>query len=483
MPRSSNVADSASNHDSCSKNMFAGFEHPTANFIYCPNQFFDVCLSNCSRNVVRLVAYFLFKTLGWLDRGGNPIQQNVSVSYCELITHAGVSRGAIRAAIDDAIAAGYIVCTRHGQPKSLGQAGQTATYKLQWDEHNQYTTDAKSFRGFYAGEGHRTPIPNAFFDRVLPQERLAVVKVVGTVLRHTIGYQNQFGGRRSAAPLSYSYIQRYAKLRDRSSISQAIKLAISKGYIQQISQGIVDPRATMRRAATYGVNWRTEVMTDTVSSRTKPAILDRFKNQTSNGSKNRPADRSRKQTKETTQEKDTYKQQPTRPAVVKNADAYQLLIDAGFDEHTASQLSESRGVVEIQNQIAWMKFRKADSNPLGLLRRAIEHAWTEPDSAKVQRKKHQHAEKERQKAEEKKLHDAEVTKAKQATRRRRRQALPVWHSLSAKERKTIEEHAYDRLRSNFDRKRFRNKENYRLNQSLDELCRRNAESGIASPSS
>ena len=60
-----------------SEDSFLGFEHVTANFIYCPNQFFDVCLPNCSRTVIRIVAYMLLRTLGWLDSNGDPIEQNV----------------------------------------------------------------------------------------------------------------------------------------------------------------------------------------------------------------------------------------------------------------------------------------------------------------------------------------------------------------------------------------------------------------------
>ena len=50
---------------------FQGFEPLTANFIYCPNQFFDVCLPHCSRGAVRFVAYLLLRTLGWRDENGN----------------------------------------------------------------------------------------------------------------------------------------------------------------------------------------------------------------------------------------------------------------------------------------------------------------------------------------------------------------------------------------------------------------------------
>ena len=41
--------------------------------------------------------------------------------------------------------------------------------------------DPTKFRGFFAGEGNRTYIPNQFFDVVIPNETLAVTKVVGSI--------------------------------------------------------------------------------------------------------------------------------------------------------------------------------------------------------------------------------------------------------------------------------------------------------------
>ena len=95
--------------------VFPGFEPLTGNFLYCPNQFFDVCLPNYSRGVLRLVAFMLRRTLGWLDKDGNPIEQDVKVSYSDLISKAGVSRGAARKAIEEAIEGGFIRRTRHGR--------------------------------------------------------------------------------------------------------------------------------------------------------------------------------------------------------------------------------------------------------------------------------------------------------------------------------------------------------------------------------
>ena len=105
---------------------FNGFEHLTANYLYCPNQFFEVCLPNHSRGTVRLVAFMLRKTLGWLDKEGNPIEQNISISYRDLIDEAGISRGAIRKALDEAVAGGFNICIQKGQANKNNQTADPA---------------------------------------------------------------------------------------------------------------------------------------------------------------------------------------------------------------------------------------------------------------------------------------------------------------------------------------------------------------------
>ena len=172
----------SSQHQPESTTSFAGFEPLSANYLYCPNQFFDLCIRNCSRGTVRIVAYQLRQTLGWLDREGNPINQTIRVTYSDLIAKAGVSRGAISNAMSDAVAAGFIECCASAAPSRKGQTAESASYSLRWSRHADYTKSPDSFDGFYAGEGHRTPIPNSFFDHVISKEPLAVVKVVGTVL-------------------------------------------------------------------------------------------------------------------------------------------------------------------------------------------------------------------------------------------------------------------------------------------------------------
>ena len=260
---------------------FNGFEHLTANYLYCPNQFFEVCLPHHSRGTVRLVAYLLRKTLGWLDTEGSPIEQDISVSYRDLINEAGISRGAIRKALDEAVAGGFIICIQQGKGNGNNQSSETACYAPRWDTDTQYHKNSEKFNGFFAGEGYRTPIPNSFFDLIVRQETLSVVKVVGSVLRHTVGYQNQFGGRRQIAPLSYSYIQKYVNLSDRSTLSAAIQHAIETGYIHCVQKGGIDPSHNKRRPSTYALRWHEQANGEVNGSKTRPATRQRFKNQTS----------------------------------------------------------------------------------------------------------------------------------------------------------------------------------------------------------
>ena len=112
------------------KQSFPGFEPLTGNFLYCPNQFLDICLPNSSRGTARIVAYVLRQTLGWLDEDGNPINERVRVSYSDFVKKAGVSKGSIHAAVNEAIAAGYLVQCEIGAPNSAGSAGRSSEYAL-----------------------------------------------------------------------------------------------------------------------------------------------------------------------------------------------------------------------------------------------------------------------------------------------------------------------------------------------------------------
>ena len=474
-----------------SEKPFSGFQPLTANFIYCPNQFLDLCLPHSSRGVVRLVGYLLRRTLGWLDKNGDPIEQEIAVSYREIIADAGISRGGIRDAIDESLRRNFIRCTRTGQ-KAIGmQAALTGSYALQWDPAQAYVTSLESFHGLYAGEGYRTPIPNAFFDRVIRQESLAVIRIIGTVLRHTVGYQNQFGGRRTECPLSYSYLQSVTNIHDRTTLSRALQTSIQQGYIRRVEDGHFDPNGERRKAATYAVRWLDEGIANAIGSKTRPVSVERsknptshfeavqkpdqlqFRNPTSDRPKTRPENQFKNPTHVKTLQKDTYKQQATDHAVVENVEGIQLLRRAGFDGKMATMLSRHASAEEITKQIEWLKVRNPQRNPLRMLRRAIEDHWSAPATTDIGLNPPRSLDRELE-IEVRQAHlrsTAEMHKQDRLTERSH--LLQQWHRLSASEQAACRQQAIDQAPSETVRRLLLRHQDLRSppNEILDMMVR------------
>jgi len=369
------------NASSAAAARFEGFALPTSNTTYAPNQFFDVCLPHYPRGVVRLVAYVIRKTLGWCDAHGNPQSEQHRISFNELESKAGISRDMIRSAVDEAITGHFIRRVRLGAPNRSGTSASTAVYELAWDEHSeQYTKDPKKFRGFFAGEGNRTYIPNQFFDVTVPNETLATVKVVGAIIRFSIGFQNKFGHRRQQVALAYQDIQNYTRMRNRGTLSDAITIALERNYIQCIEEGVFDKNAgRLSRPATYALKWLNKPAAGQNGQKNVPEIstpVRRSENRTGNGQKNVPDQRSEKRTDiQIKQRNKTSKQQDAVAA------AFLRLREEGFDERAAHAIASAYPTERIERQVRWMSGRRVRRNRLGFLRAAIEHDWSAPAAA------------------------------------------------------------------------------------------------------
>lgn len=365
---------------------FAGFKPPTSNTTYTPNQFFDVVMPNASRGCVRIVAYLIRKTLGWCDANGNPQREQIEVSYAELIRKAGLSRDVIRPALDEGLEKHFIVCLREGRRAALGDRGESALYALKWDASPHYARSLKEFRGFYEGEGHRTDIPNEFFDRLVPNETQAVIKVVGSIIRYSIGFQAKHGCRRQQATLAYSQIMKSSGLSSRPTLAAAIQEAIRKNYILRLDPGYFSARLDERRSATYAVRWsdgfhaELPPTADEGSREIAPAglwkkqsgndtsrAIEQSGNQTSSSREIAPVGQSVFHTIETKPLNEKQKQQ-----------AADLLKREGFDAQTAAELASKYSGEVIRRQTEWISERNATRSRTGLLRRAIEGDWPRP---------------------------------------------------------------------------------------------------------
>ena len=375
---------------------FAGFALPTSNTTYTPNQFFDVCLPYSSRGCVRLVSLMIRKTLGWCDEHGRPQQEQIRLSYADFEA-AGISRAMIKAAAAEAIKRRFMKCVRNPEAKTASRASVSALYELNWDESPDYIKDPSRFRGFFAGDGNRTYVPNQFFDDVITREPLAVVKVVGSVIRFSIGFVNKWGHRRTHVALSYTHIQRYSKIRNRQNLSGAIHAAIAANYLQRVEEGYFDPNGGVQsRKATYAVKWRSEAMRQPIGMKNVPAAessKNRSEIRTGIGMKNVPDDRFEIRTGlEIKQINKTLKQQQPAASFKEREDeagaraaALELLGGEGFDYQTAQKLAENYPIERIVRQIDWIGDRRVRKNRVGMLRLAIEQDWSKPAAAKLGR--------------------------------------------------------------------------------------------------
>jgi len=358
--------------------VFAGFALPTSNTTYTPNQFFDVCLPYSSRGVVRLVGYLIRQTLGWCDAEGRPKTEQHTVSY-EDFQRAGISREMVRAAVHQAVSSHFITCVRKPRPNRAGQPAVSGLYELKWDERGDYIKDPGQFRGFFAGEGNRTYIPNQFFDELLPSESIGVLKVVGSVIRFSIGFQNKWGHRRRNVALSYQHIQNYSHLRDRKTLSAALQHALASNYLERVEEGYFDPDGgRLSKAAVYALKWLYSAAVFPNGQKSLPAGIEaknRSENPTGNGQKSLPAERSENPTDiEIKQINKTSKQQTDVAA------AFSKLRGAGFDTTAAQAIASKHPLDQIERQLGWIEFRQVKRTRLGLLRTAIEQDWPDPTS-------------------------------------------------------------------------------------------------------
>jgi hypothetical protein len=372
-------APALSSHPAPSVPDFAGFLPPVSNTTFTPNQFFDVCLPHCSRSAIRVVAYFLRRTLGWCDQYGRPQEEQIEISFRELAAKAGVSRDRLRAALDEAIAGHFLECVREGRPNRAHEAGQSALYRLCWHDSVGYEKDPAVFRGFFEREGNRTDIPNQFFDHIVPNEPLSVIKVVGSIIRSSIGFATRRGARRQWASLSYSQIQNFTRLSSRKELAAALRTALARQYIVRLEAGNFTHEKAEQRSAVYALRWVDgwSGNQDGLKSQPGKSHPDRPEIPTSDGPIPRPVVEPEIPTSIKTKLKNETEKQPQVEAAA-DLHPFNLLLQEGFNKETARELAASVRLEVIRQQIEWLPLRAPARSRLGMLRRAMEGNWPPP---------------------------------------------------------------------------------------------------------
>ena len=398
------------------KETFSGFPDFRANVTFVPIQFFTVVVPHCSRGTVRIVGYALRKVLGWVDEQGNPTREQLRFTYRELIEHAGVSRDSIAEAIREATEKQFLRCIKSPHPDRLGESAQSGVYEILWDNEGRYTDNPADFKGFYFPEAAvideldgsrlvarpkaaRKNIPNTFFDYLLPRERLSVIRTVGALLFYSIQW-GPGGERKVPVTKSITELSRLTKL-SRQHTHEAVMEACERGYIEQTDAGCFDPAAgTNSRSATYAIHWTSSgqiVQTSPVGKSEREIAPKRQRSEKVHGLPVRKSERNqsnkvngeRSEMVNDIRIKKELKTLNTTTGANDNGGLVQLAVvvsgfdllrKAGFDERTARRLADKHSTEIIEKQIHWLDRRTTSRNRLGLLRRAIEKNWPQPES-------------------------------------------------------------------------------------------------------
>lgn len=340
------------------------------------------------------------KILGWVDEHGNPTREQLQFSYRELIENAGVSRDSIAGALREAVERRCLRCVQSPRPDQSGQSGQSGIYELCWDQEGRYTDSLEEFRGFFYPEAAivevadgsrlaqrskaaRKNIPNAFFDYLLPRERLSVIRVVGALMFYSIQW-GPGGERKVPVTRSITELSRLTKL-SRQHVHDAIMEARGCGYIEQFDAGWFDPGAGKEsRAATYSIRWLRGPLYEPVGKGER----DMQRSEKVDGLAVAEGERNRSET--VNGERSKMVNGLSIKIEIKNQDTtadgaadlgFDLLRKVGFDVKTAERLAARHSQDVIARQIKWLPHRNATRNRLGLLRRAIEENWPKPEMA------------------------------------------------------------------------------------------------------
>jgi hypothetical protein len=210
----------------------------------CFVQFFDLVLPREPLAVVRLMSHFLEARLAWSNGDGTPRAPREILRIEELQRQVALDRKSVVAGLRASCAARYL------EPVELPrERGGGYGFRLKLDLE-RFTLDPGEFQGFYPVPTHRIKVPLAFFQTVVPQETLSVVKVVACIIRHTLGSIDNVGLEVGPAISQQKFVREMSMGRRQAILG--VQGALARGYIRRYEQGSL----ASGRPSTYGLYWR-----------------------------------------------------------------------------------------------------------------------------------------------------------------------------------------------------------------------------------
>ena len=343
---------------------FNGFREDL--FLLAPHQFSDIVIPSAeSVDLVRVVAYMFYQSLGRRDLDGNirKPKQEIHLSDRILIQEAGLKKANIKPSLEEAVRRHYL---RHTGNR---------IFELVWDTRNP--KDLNSFRGFFPrdpGKGFRTRYPIEYFHYLVKKEKLSVIKIVSTIIRQTIGW-----GKRSV-DFSNSELKTLSNINSDSTISLAVKKAEVSHYIQRskihggkTSYSPYWNSNSYNKISQNNVNKNKQYWFKTPSSSgSKSGVVTRFKTQSPSLNINNKQIKKKKQREE-------------KKKSVVDSNSYEFLCSFGVSPKIAKSLAETHPYFRIKQLADSIASRKTVNDPPAYLVDALENHYAIPVSPETKR--------------------------------------------------------------------------------------------------
>jgi hypothetical protein len=289
-------------------------------------------------------------------------------------------------------------------------------------------------------------MPHTYFSKIIPEQRLAVIRFVSIVFRFTEGYQTQFG-RRKSIPLSFSNIHKLANIRSPSVLSQTISHCLKSNFVELVQAGKWAPGEGESKAAVYGPKYASDNRRIEKGSKTEADLQfkkrsgasvqkpkqNQFKNRSPVSSKNEAVEGFKKRSP-------INNLGNTLQTMQEIGKSQKLLMATGFKEQVARKIAMSAECEVIENQISWMRFRKNVDKPLGFLKKAIEQNWDEPEASQVRTKERRV---NQQKIERQQAVETWDSQFKQKVAQHRNRLIKIWERLPWHKREQLKQLAID----------------------------------------
>ncbi|MDP9350071.1 MAG: replication protein, partial [Chloroflexota bacterium] len=222
--------------------VFQGFHDPRKHYTQVPDYVFDVLLAELTGVQLKVVYYVIRHSFGYGRESAaiswsRFLSGSVSRDGRRLDWGAGVSRDALHKALPVLVERGLLLKERRSSERFGDEVSLYALNVLAGDE-GEPPPSLADHRGFIRVP-HSTPVPNQFFDVLLPHLSEGELKVLSYIIRRTLGLKEEWAGIR-ASQFTQGITTEDGRVLERGT-------GVSEPTLKRALRGLEEKRCILRR--------------------------------------------------------------------------------------------------------------------------------------------------------------------------------------------------------------------------------------------